>query len=456
MDKKNFTLKQSLYFLIPSCIGAFAFMCPIPGENGSFVIPITYLINAVNSIFSDYLIYITLVVILCSAIFSFIGSVLKPDFIKNSVILSGAFSVKWYWMLLRVLGAGTAFLVFLKIGPEWLIGNDTGAFVLYSLLCTVIAIAVIGCGLLPLLTEFGLMEFVGTLLGPIVKRLFRLPGRAAVDCLSSWLGATSIAVILTNGQLEKGYYTQREAATIATNFSAVSITFALVVISQVGLMDSFFSFYGTVCLVAVVSAIVLTRIPPLSRKPDTYLVETTYKGEVYHAPGYSLLSWAWHQAVEKANDNGYTSKSYLTDWVKNSCMLLFSILPLVMFIGTFALAIAYFTPILSWLGYPFLPLLKLLQIPEAAAASQTMVAGFADMFIPSVIASATITSTFTRFLVAVVSITQVLYLSDNVAMILSTKIPASLLDMFIIFIERTIISLIVASLFMRFVLQIPV
>lgn len=56
---------------------------------------------------------------------------------------------------------------------------------------------------------------------------------------------------------------------------------------------------------------------------------------------------------------------------------------------------------------------------------------------------------------AVISITQVLYLSDNVAMILITKIKVSLLDMFIIFLERTIVSLIVASLFIRFVLQVP-
>ncbi len=145
----------------------------------------------------------------------------------------------------------------------------------------------------------------------------------------------------------------------------------------------------------------------------------------------------------------------MTDWGKNSCMMLFGMLGNVMLVGTVALVIAYNTPIFTYLGMPFQPLLELLQIPEAEAASQTMIVGFTDMFIPSVLASATITSPYTLFLVAVISITQVLYLSDNVAMILITKIKVNLFEMFIIFLERTIVSLVVASLFIRFVLQVP-
>ena len=206
----------------------------------------------------------------------------------------------------------------------------------------------------------------------------------------------------------------------------------------------------------MISAIILNRIPPLSRKPDTYLTENpAQKDENLKPEGYSLLSWAWHRAVRKGNDNGYTVKSYMSDWARNSCMMLFGMLGNVMLIGTVALILAYNTPIFTYLGAPFQPLLELLQIPEADAASQTMIVGFTDMFIPSVIASATIESPYTLFLVAVISITQVLYLSDNVAMIMITKIDVKLWEMFVIFLERTIVSLVVASVFIRFVLQVP-
>lgn len=454
--KEKFTAAQVARFIIPSAIGAFLFMCPIPDGAGGYLIPVTVLNDWINANFSGILPFIALFIIVGSAIMSIIGTVFKPAFIEKRPILKDAFCTKWYWILMRSLGAIVACMVFLEVGPQIIIGPDTGSFVFYSLICTIIAIGIYGCGLLPLLTEFGLMDFVGTLVSPLMRKVFRLPGRAAVDCLSSWLGATSLGVIITNGQLEKGYYTQREAASIATNFSAVSIAFALVVLTQVGLEDQFFTFYLTVGLVAIVSAIILNRIPPLSRKPDTYMVDNpAQKGESLKPEGYSLLGWAWHRAVMKGNDNGYTVKSYMTDWAKNSCLMLFGILGNVMLIGTVALIIAYNTPIFTYLGMPFQPLLELLQVPEAEAASQTMIVGFTDMFIPSVLASATIESPYTLFLVAVISITQVLYLSDNVAMILITKIKVSLLDMFIIFLERTIVSLIVASLFIRFVLQVP-
>lgn len=454
--RERFTVKQGLRFIVPSAAGAFLFMCPVPDGSGGMLIPITLLNSWINTNFSGILPFIGLIVIVGSAVMSAIGTILKPAFFERHPILRDAFCTKWYWVLLRILGAVLTIMVFCSVGPDWLIGGDTGAFVFYSLICTIIAMAVYGCGLLPLLTEFGLMDFVGTLVSPFMKKLFRLPGRAAVDCLSSWLGATSLAVLITNDQLEKGYYTEREAASVATNFSAVSIAFALVVITQVGLEAQFFSFYLTVGAVGIVSAIVLNRIPPLSGKPDTYLVDNpVQKEEALKPEGYSLLGWAWTRAVRKGNDNGYTAKSYMTDWGRNSCMMLFGMLGNVMLIGTLSLVLAYNTSLFTYLGMPFKPLLELLQIPEADAAAQTMIVGFTDMFIPSVLASATISSPYTLFLVAVISITQVLYLSDNVAMILITKIRVSLLEMFVIFLERTVVSVVVASLIIRFILQVP-
>ena len=42
--------------------------------------------------------------------------------------------------------------------------------------------------LLPLLLDFGLLEFVGALLTKIMRPVFKIPGRAAVDCFTSWIG----------------------------------------------------------------------------------------------------------------------------------------------------------------------------------------------------------------------------------------------------------------------------
>ena len=69
-----------------------------------------------------------------------------------------------------------------------------------------------------------------------------------------------------------------------------------------------------------------------------------------------------------------------------------------------------------------------------------MVVGFADMFLPAII-GASIPSDMTRFIIAAVSVTQLVYLSEAGAVILGSRIDITPLDLFIIFIERTIITL---------------
>ena len=49
----------------------------------------------------------------------------------------------------------------------------------------------------------------------------------------------------------------------------------------------------------------------------------------------------------------------------------------------------------------------------------------------------------TRFIVAVVSVTQVLYLSEVGGLILASSLPVNLFEMFVIYLERTIISFLI-------------
>lgn len=106
-----------------------------------------------------------------------------------------------------------------------------------------------------------------------MRPLFKVPGRAAVDCITSWIGDGTLGVMLTCNQYEGGYYSAKEASIIATLFSAVSITFTLVVLDTVGLLDYFGIYYLIVCFVGIVCAIVCPHLYPLRKKPNTYLVE---------------------------------------------------------------------------------------------------------------------------------------------------------------------------------------
>ena len=146
-------------------------------------------------------------------------------------------------------------------------------------------------------------------------------------------------------------------------------------------------------------------------------------------------------------------KNFLKNGLKNALDMWIGVMPVVMGFGTIALILSNYTPIFEILGKPFIPLLNLIQLPEAVSASKTMLVGFTDMFVPSIIASKEISSELTRFVVATVSVTQLIYMSEVGALIVGTRIPVRVWELFVIFLERTIISIILATLIARFVLH---
>ena len=273
-----------------------------------------------------------------------------------------------------------------------------------------------------------------------MRPVFKLPGRSSIDCITSWLGDGTLGIMLTNKQYEDGFYTEREAATISTTFSAVSITFSLVVINTVGLGNMFVPFYLTVTFAGIVAAVIVPRIYPLSKKKDTYYNGETTKIDESIPEGHTSLSWGYEQAITKARKNS-SIKEFFVDGSKNVLDMWIGVLPVVMCMATIALIIATYTPLFRILGLPFVPILQLLQVPEALQASQTLVVGFADMLLPSVVASTTITSEMTRFIVAAVSVTQLVYMSEVGGVLLGSKIPINIKELIIIFIERTLITL---------------
>jgi nucleoside recognition membrane protein YjiH len=297
--------------------------------------------------------------------------------------------------------------------------------------------------LLALLLNYGLLDLCGALMIKLMRPMFNLPGRSALDCVASWLGDGSIGVLLTSKQYEEGFYSKREATVIATTFSAVSITFSLVVLSQVGLEHLFLPFYFIVSIAGVIAAIIVPKLPPLSKIPDVYYVEHENQEDI--PEGVSYWQYGMELALRKAQ-TAPSFKDFLIEGLENVCEMWFGTLPVILCIGTIALMIAEYTPFFKILGMPFIPLYNLFQIPEATLASQTVVVGFADMFLPSVIASS-FSSDLTRFVVAATSVTQLIYMSEIGSIIMGSKIPVSLGNLFLIFLERTIVTLPIIALF---------
>ncbi|MEZ8358720.1 YjiH family protein [Vibrio splendidus] len=426
-------------FLIPSLIGLFLFMAPI-SYQGDLTIPVAILAKSIQAVFGESLVAIITAIVAFMSVASVLSTIFKPAFITSNSFLNGLFNPSPLWLLVRLIGGAAAFMAFFQVGPEFIWEENTGGLVLEGLLPTLFSVFIFAGLLLPLLLNFGLLELFGTLLSKVMRPIFNLPGRSAIDCMASWLGDGSVGILLTSKQYEKKFYTQREAAVVGTTFSAVSITFSLVVIAQVELEHLFLPFYAAICLAGIVAAVIIPRLPPLSMKKDTFIDGSKPHKDADAIPaGHSTFSWGLELAVNKASQVK-SAKSVFAEGIRNAVDMVFGVLPVVMGLGTMALVIAEYTSVFSFLGQPFIPFLELLGVPEAVAASETIVVGFADMFIPAILA-ASIDNEMTRFVIAAMSVTQLIYMSEVGALLLGSKIPVNILELFIIFILRTLITL---------------
>ncbi|PRO65645.1 YjiH family protein [Alkalicoccus urumqiensis] len=427
-----------LRFFIPSLIGIALFLIPLP-YNDTITIGVGILAESLQTSLADVIPAFMTAVIILSAAGAVYTKAISPAFVEKSAPLKGLFDISVFWTTVRIIGAVFAVMVLTGAGPEVITASFTGGTVLFDLVPVLMAWFLFAALLMPFLLSFGLMDFIGTMLRGVMQPVFKLPGRSAIDASASWMGAGPVGVLITTQQFEQGYYTKRESSVIATNFSIASIAFSLVIIGFVDLGAYFVPFYATVSLAVFVAAVILPRIPPLSRKKDEYHAPVGKQIEEAPPQNGSAFAHGIQVASQKAASAGSFGGVFKKGLVNVADMWV-GLIPIVMALGTTALILAEFTPIFTWLSMPLVPVLQAMQIPEAQAAAPAMIVGFADMFLPAVLASG-IESELTRFIIAGVSITQLIYMSEIGVLILRSKIPLNFLELLVIFIQRTVVTL---------------
>lgn len=427
-------------FLLFSALGIALFIIPFQWD-GKVTILLGVLTDALQALLGGSVVYIAMAIVTTSFIGALAMKVLKPNLSEDSMVKK-LFDVDWFWLTTRFIGTVFVWMIYLQVGPEFIINRNTGGVIFEDLIPILIPLFFFAILSLPFLTDFGLMEFLGTLASKIFIKLFKLPGRSAVDAMSSWFGAASIGLLVTMQEYDKSYYSQREAAIIATTFSVTSIAFTYVVAKTIGVDNNFVYFYLTIALTGFIAAIIMPRIPPLSLKPDTYHSGKSMLDEGIPAQ-YTTYQWAVNRAVTRAYSMPSLGHVFKRS-IGNLFDIYFGLIPVIFAIGTIGLGLAEYTPVFNWLSAPLVPLLEWLQIPEASAAAPAMIMGFADMYLPALVGKS-IESEMTRFIVGAASITQIIYMSEVGALILKSNIKLNVLELFLIFILRTLISLVVIT-----------
>jgi nucleoside recognition membrane protein YjiH len=327
--------------------------------------------------------------------------------------------------------------VYWQVGPEWLWGAATGQAVFVDIGVSILFIVVPACYLMILLTDFGFMEFTGTLLRRPFEFMFGLPGRSAIDATASFVSSASVGALITIRQYERGFYTAREACSVATNFSVVSIPFSLVIARAAGIEELYFIWYGTVILACGLCAVLTVRLPPLAGMPDSYHPDTGKQvHEVAHGGG-SLLRWAIEQAMQRARQ-APGPVLLLREGTRMWLEIMIGILGPALLIATIATIGVFQTPVFDWLTLPLVPLLEFAGLQDAATAAPGFIAGLLDQFTPALIAQR-VDNELTRFVLAGLSICQLIFLSELGLILLRSSLPLQLRHLLTIFALRTVI-----------------
>src|SRR5699024_1671089 len=172
----------------------------------------------------------------------------------------GSFFIMWYVLYATFSGLYT---------PEWLI--RMGDTLIPPVVVGVAFIIIVGAFFIPFLVSFGGIDFVGTILEPVVRPVFKVPGKSIVDMITSFVGSTTVGVLITSKLYRLKTYTKREAIVIATGFSAVSIGYALLGINLAGLGEHFTKVYAAALIITFLVSIVVVRLPILSNLKDEYI-----------------------------------------------------------------------------------------------------------------------------------------------------------------------------------------
>lgn len=442
MKKSYVNAKNMLKFILGSALGILMFLVPIP-QGDSFTTLLDFVKSFLKNLFGASLSYILVVIIVGSAILTVYDFICKPDWIRKNHYLSKAFCSTPLYLVSKILGAVFVVMVVFHVGPEYVTSVDTGATMVD--LCATLFCIVLGFSFfLPFLTDCGIMEFLGVLLRPVVRPLFHVPGRASIDLIASWFGASNAAVILTREQYMKGFYTKREAGYIMTNFSIVSIPFCLLIANTVDISSLFPSFYLCICVVGMVLAVILARIPPISTLPDTYQEQVGKQINEDVPQQTSLMSYALESSCKRAES--FQLKNVVSGGMEVLMGMYFDLIPIVISWGTIVLMIATYTPLFTWISYPMGLYLQLFGVEEAFAAAPATLIGFTDMFVPALLIGG-VASVKTRFIIGVLSLVQIIYMTEVGAIIIKSEIPLNLWKLFLIFMERTLLAIPLIVLF---------
>lgn len=438
----------ALRFLFAFGLGVFFFLVPVTW-NGQVTVPFDVVASTITANVPALAGIAGILVITVGAALSIVTELHRRGVVSLDEETADRMDIS-YWettslfLLLRVAAIPLAVLLFAELGPAVLHQPTVGGLVWDTIVLSVVVIIPLGAVFVNLLVELGGLEFIGTLARPFMRPLFRLPGRAALDSVASWIGAFTVGYYVTYNVFHRGGYNKREVFTIATCFAPVSIGFVGVIVSTLGLLEIFPVILLGWLISIVVTGMILVRIPPLSNVPEEYVTEPSPEAS-FTGSATDYVRFAISQAMDEAEDGRVLSTAVqgLVDGFKVTAVILGTVLT----ISTVTLLLITETQVFQVISAPLAPLIAVFGIPDPGlVASAILISGIEQVSAAAVVADAAAPA---RLFVAVVSISQIIFFAASAPMMMDmfNDVPIRFRDTVVLFLLRTAVLIPVAAAF---------
>ncbi len=427
-------------FAIFSAIGIFIFFINITvGEKSG--VPLVLLINYVKGLvpntFNLAMITFFCVTTLGTSIWAKLPS--APQWIKKTHEKDSIFSYFTY-------ATATIFsiMVVLNMGPAFIIDPAVGLSSLNVARDSFYTLTIAGT-LVVFLVEFGLLEFLGVLMEPIMRKLFKVPGKASIDALSSFVCAPSFGVMLTSDLYKNKVYTDKESVAITTCFSICSLGAFAFLAGMANAGEYYSELILSAFVVTFIMAAIMVRIPPITKKKDVYSDGEVQTEEQRKTKGYGshTLPDAVSAAVLK------TEKASLTSMPK-ALIAAFGfgrkVCTYVISLSVIFLALANYTSLVEWLGIPLVPILNIFGLKDVELIAPGILSGFFALSLPSTLLKGTAVAASSGFFAVLLSTSQIIFFTESANVMLDSAIPVKFKDLLVIFLIRTAILIPICSL----------
>lgn len=421
----NYKLKLSRAVIL-SLLGIVIFFVEIE-IGGKSQIPLEHFIKFIQGTFYEIVKVYTLLVIVIGALLPFVNKTYNKNLTKTIFSFIG------------LMALPLSAMYFLKFGPEFITNDQTLPYFFEKLALPVSLYIPIGSVFLAFILSYGLLEFVGVLVKPFVRPIFKTPGKSAIDAVTSFVGSYSLGLLVTSRIFQEGKYTAKEASIIATGFSTVSITFMIVVRDTSGLDEYWLPFFWSTLLITFFTTFIVIRLRPLKQIPNEYFENQQGQPEIEYDKDI------FKNAVSEAKDRALEAPGLFVSIISNfkeAMIMALVVVPSLLAVGTIGVIVANNTPIFDVLGLIFYPFFYFINPEEAMLAGKAVSLGFVEMFLPvTYVAAAGDISLQIRYIIGVTSISTILFLSGTIPCILGTHIPLKFTHIVIIYVQRAIITI---------------